>query len=299
MGMQKRVAISCASVILLFAWCGFLIPAKAQADNGCKTLNAPIFDLSGHFVPGGRITSCPTSTVDTTEAPNALQRGDVLSFSRGRYMQRQLFLLRGTPNTPYLFPVRYAADIAAAYIADPAYYDLSSLALALPFQPRQIATFDDIGDGATWYGYTGLQIMTSHARDALPLNEKSVVVAVDGYSFRTPNAFLSLLSKPDNLGQRRRYVEVVYFQRDDPNAVLKRALIPLSIRGDLEPEWSNSAAQNTAFGNSRYRLQQAVMALALAGLVKTFTESDTGKAWLRDQTACLRDSHSLSRSLGC
>ncbi len=243
--------------------------------------------------------SCPTSMVDTTEAPNALQRGDVLSISRGRYMQRQPFLLRGTPNTPYLFPVRYAADIAASYVADPAYYGLSSLALALPFQPRQIATFDDIGDGATWYGYTSLQIMPSRARDAAPLNEKSVVVAVDGFSFRTPNAFLGLLSKPDGLGQRRRYVEVVYFQRDDPNALLKRALIPLSIRSDLEPEWSNFAARNTAFGDPYHGVKAAIMALALSGLVKAFVESDTGQTWLRDQAACLRDHQISGKIVGC
>jgi hypothetical protein len=278
-----------------------LSQAGVSADPSCKTLMAPIFDLSGHFVPGGRVTSCSTSTVDTTEGPNALKRDEVLSISRGRYSQRQPFLLRGHPNTPYLAPAIHTADVAAAYTADPAYYPLSTSAQALPFVPRRAISLGDLGDGHDWYGYTELQFLPSHANDALPLNANSVVVAVDGYSFRTPNALLGLLSKLDGLGQNRRYVEVVYLQPGEATPHLHRALIPLSVRSQLEPEWSTLASRSTSFAVApRSKAGEAlVMFTLMMTALEMFKESPTGQAWERDHQACLAERSGTLGAFGC
>lgn len=287
----QYIAIFASSLATLFSQSAYA-DGGAQTDaGGCRTMNAPIFDLSGHYVPDGRVTSCPKSTVDATIGAGAIRSDQVLSISRGRYLQRQSFLLRGSPNRPYLFPAIHPSDVAASYVADPAFYPISQLGMGLPFQPNEIVSLGDLGDGHDWYGYTDLRMLPSRIRDAAPLTRSSVVIAVDGFSFRTPNALLGLLANADGLGQAKRYVEVVYLQPEDPSPRLHRVLLPLFARGQIEPEWSTMAAANRAFtsASASRPMGGSAMAGKVMAAIEAFKASPAGQDWQRNHKAYLQE----------
>jgi hypothetical protein len=290
--------------VLLSTVLGFVcLGAVAQAQSvpaGCKNAPVPIIHLSGQFIPGGRVLSCPTSTTDISDGVNAPRPGEVLSISRGRFSQCHLYLLRGLPNTAYFAPAVHPTDVAAGFIADPAYYPVANLALNLPFQPYKIVSLGDLGDGHIWYGYTDLRSLPSHPADAQPLSRNSIIVAVDGFSFRTPNALLSLLSKPDGLGQSRRYVEVAYLEPGDTVPKLRRALIPLFVQSATGAEWSALAAGNHAFVSDNMRPAEAIVGIALMMTALTaFEQSRMGQEYLANQEACRREKTGTLAGLSC
>lgn len=282
-----------------------LVPAVAAAQParvppGCAQMAAPVYDMNRRYIPGAVIRSCPTVTTDVTEGANAIKPGEVLSMTQGRYQERQPFLVRGRPNVAYPLPAARVGDVAAAHVSDGAYYPLSGLGRALPFQPTEILQITGLEEGQTWYGYSGLQILPSRAADASPLDRNSVVLAIDGYNFHEPNAFLGLLARPNPIAGQRRYVEVVYFQRNDPTRALRHALIPMSDRSALEPEWSRLAAANTAFRpHVDKRAQALVMVVLFAGVAKAFAESETGRRWWAEYQRCEREREVNLTILSC
>lgn len=272
-----------------------LVPASASAEPakapaGCTQMAAPVYDMTRRYIPGTVVRSCPTATTDVTTGANAIKPGEVLSITLGRYQERQPFLVRGRPNVAYPLPATRVGDVAARHVSDGAYYPLTGLGRALPFQPTEILAITGIEERQTWYGYSGLQMLPSHAADALPLDRNSVVLAIDGYNFHQPNAFLGLLALPNPVPGQKRHVEVVYFQRNEPTHTLRHALIPMSDRTALEPDWSRIAASNPAFRPLVDRRVKAIaMVVLFAGVAKAFAESETGKAWWAEYRRCQRE----------
>lgn len=252
--------------------------AEPTAAVGCQSFVAPIQRLGGGNVSDPHLESCPGGVVDVTPAPNGPRAGELTVLSMGRYQNKQVpFLFRGVPNTAYPFAAVYLHDLAGHFLYDDAPHPLSTLAHALPFQPKQVVSLGDLGDGHTGYGYTDLEIVPSRAREAYPLNRQSVLIAIDGYNFVSPRALPSFLAQAAPQERKNPYMEVVYFQMDDPVHTLRRALIPVYRRASVEPEWSKIAAGNHAFDVGPNRAaQQAYVEreiLAILAGVREFNRS--------------------------
>lgn len=129
-----------------------LVPASASAEPakapaGCTQMAAPVYDMTRRYIPGTVVRSCPTATTDVTTGANAIKPGEVLSITLGRYQERQPFLVRGRPNVAYPLPATRVGDVAARHVSDGAYYPLTGLGRALPFQPTEILAITGIEEG--------------------------------------------------------------------------------------------------------------------------------------------------------
>ncbi len=291
---MTRLTASILALVTLVPAVGAAQPAPAQVGNvpaGCVQVAAPVYDMARRYIPGTTvIRSCPTFTIDVTTGPNAIKPGEVLSATLGRYQYKQPFLVRGRPNVAYPLAATRVGDVAAGHVSDGAYYPLEGLGRALPFQPTEILEITGMEEGQTWYGYSGLRMVPGRAAEALPLDGNSVVLAIDGFNFHQPNAFLGLLAQPNPIAGQRRHVEVVYFQKNDPSHALRHALIPTADRAAFEPGWSNLAATNGAFQPQiDRRVKLAGMFLLLSGAAKAFAESEAGRAWLAEQRRCQQE----------
>ena len=280
--------------------------SPAEGRGNCQYFSPPIGRLEGGVVTSPRIESCANGIADVTPPPYNKLPGEITVMSLGRYQNKQLpYILRGRPNVAYAFQPVYLAQLAGRYLYDPTWYPLSRVPHALPFQPSTIVDLGDLGNGQKGYGYTDLVIMASHARDALPLNRRSVVIAIDGFNFVTPAALTAYLEQTAPTETAVRYVEIAYFQSDEKLPVIRRALIPLHPRSAMEPAWSATAASNAAFSNNgswveRNRGAIAIVLFAgLAGLIAKYNASEAGQRAKQNYDSCMREYSSSLRAMSC
>lgn len=249
---------------------------RVGSDGGCDVFSVPIFDARGYWYQG-RVRLCPASATDVTQGANAPQPGDVLVVSAGRLYAHQRngagrphgYFFRAQKNVA--FPISPDDEWATFNISlnyDNAPRDWAALGRALPFVPTK---FYDLGkaEGVRYVGYSGLKLLPSWRRQAAPLNENSVVIMMNGFSFRSENNILGQLAAPFAGGMTEQLVEVVYLQRDDPTQRLYRAFIPQISRSQAGQEWERAAtdqgARWLASGSTRLIKDELGHYIAFAG----------------------------------
>ncbi|MFT4025750.1 MAG: hypothetical protein QM676_02940 [Novosphingobium sp.] len=81
---------------------------------------------------------------------------------------------------------------------------------------------------------SAFRFLPSKVNDAYPLNASSVVVALDGCMFTTPNALAALLTMTGG----QDYVEITYYQANEAGRPLRRAFLPIYPRSAVDTEWT-------------------------------------------------------------
>jgi hypothetical protein len=288
-----------------WALCVALAATPTYAADGdtvscSKVTNSPIFHASGYMIQGTvqgcahrDASSALTSAElrDLTPPPNDIKPGEILMFSTGRSMaHRKDAFIRGKPNTTYFVDPSQATDISATYgafgytlVDQHVVNDIRQSARALPFYPTQVYDRGEY-NGGHWYSYGKLALVKPHEADAYPLNENSMIVSIDGFIFTDPDTLAALLVAPGV----STYVDVVYYQTDDKNPILRRALVPILQRSDVDQDWTAITAANPLVPQALTKAESQIMAYAAMSVfvfaVVGFGQTEAGRKLYEELT---------------
>jgi len=252
-----------------------------QCDEG----DGPIYLAAQRRVIPGQIRACANGVFDVTRGVNAPSTGEQMMISTCR-LQRQSpkTFIRARMNVAYLLNPSDEEDMTMTPYVGISGYELENSARALPFTPRKILNLGT-QKGYPTYGYTDLQFLPSRINDAYPLNNRSVVIAIDSCAISSENMLGAILHNPGV----KDYVEVTYFQEGDASRAFYRAYIPMYPRHAVERELSQLVRVNPVFrrdGNGRIMSYAAIFVLTT--LVVMFMESPTGKRMAEERRECER-----------
>lgn len=278
MPSHLRAIAAIVAVIYSFSAIAQMAPATAftpSADSGrmigtqdgCEVYSEPVYDAEGYWYQA-RVQMCPTFARDLTLGPNRSKPSNQLILSVGRAVAVQKnfpgrppgMFFRGEMNKEYVIRPddRYALAAGLPLDYKQKRFSWNNLGRALPFLPTKFYDLGVTADGSRFVAYGGLKILPSRAADAYPLNEKSIIVMMNGISFTHETSLLGQLLHPWPKGTiQKEYVEFIYFQSDDQQPIFRRAFIPQLLREAVADEWavaaSHPGAQWIASGSSQLK----------------------------------------------
>jgi len=263
-------------------------PTLAQStvgpgSGGCQNYNQPVYAATGHYILNARIRLCASGAYDITQGSNAPAPGERLFASACRLNGRQPnAFMRGRLNIPYLVNPARDEDVTTTDLRGRPGDSLKGTARVLPFFPKKVLNLGTY-DGHTWFGYTDLSFLPTIASAGRPLSANSVIIALDGCSFGNPEALAALLSQPSP----KDYVELLYFQPNDPLRRTYRAFVPMTSESGARREW-DYLAENNLRPNREGRIMAILSVLAIAKLITGFLESPMGQRMTEEIEACKR-----------
>lgn len=261
------------------------LPVRRVAAQQCMDSNDPIYLADRRFAIRGWVRGCENGVFDVTAAPYAIRPGERLMIAACRYnSQLPNAIVRARMNTPYLLNPASRADMEIVPYTSNSNYRWEQTSRALPFVPTRIL---DMGrqQGYRIYAYSGLRFLPSRINDAYPLSASSVILAIDGCAFSSPNALAAMLHAPGG----KDYIEVSYFQENESPRVFRRAFIPMYPRAWVNAEWTQLTRAHPIFNPDRSGQIVAIAAImSFALLVDAFARSEMGQAMAREREDCLR-----------
>jgi hypothetical protein len=254
------------SATIFSAQAGLLSTAHAQTSQNrpqvpqCQIFeDQVIYHASGYHFQG-RVKFCPLNVpgvtpglYDITPAPNQIKPSERLFMSQGRFEDRRRdAFIRAKPNTSYVIPPTNDgyADWAITNIRLREPYSMADANIALPFYPTKVY-YREKFRGVDIYSYGDLFIFDSKRHDAYPLNENSMIISNNGYTFGSPDTLAMLLQQSIPPIVAARYTEINYYQTDESPVIFRRAFIPIYNRSDLNPEWSALSRKHPIISSER------------------------------------------------
>lgn len=205
-------------------------PATAQqSGSSCVTDTTPIYHAEGRYFTGTLRVCSYRRVTDLTTGPDRPRSGEQ-TFATDR-PGRNAFV-RGRPNYPYIIREAEFDAWQMRYIDTTRGHRWSRAAMSLPFIPTE-AYYLGSEDGIPKYGYGRPAFLPSRRNQAYPIDENSVIIAVGGIGFMSPETLQGMLTAPDEDG----YVEVYFFQRNENPAIFRRAFIPIFSRASVNAEY--------------------------------------------------------------
>lgn len=281
------------AIRLTFFYAGVVLATLAHAAMAaparqCQDLSGvPIYRATGSYVTATLSICSDRGVSDMTPPPNNLRQGEGSFFVSGRYALRQdTAIVRAIPNIAYPVPPSELSKLNLEGSVAPPGVRMTNAVMALPFIPTVSTPVADLPDGRQVFGYSKLFMVPSIAGQARPLNENSVVIAVDGFDFTNWDGLVGYL----NLNMDRRYVEVLYYQADEPGVLLRRAFLPLFNRAELTDDWnglvqSHPLVQQTDRAGINLTKPMAVIGMAaLFALAYRFIQTENGRTLYKNLT---------------
>jgi len=208
----------------------------------CIELPTSVYDATADKFYDADIRVCPGGVFDLTKGDNRAKPGEEIILSAGLAEAKSPWkFARAYPNKAYPF-TGWRDETVGRTIGSDESLSWDATTTALPFAPQQVIPSPD----QEQYHYADLKILDAAA--AYPLDENSVVVALDGYLFLKPTSLLDVLFKP----APSQYREVWYYQSDVEERELKRTFIRSFSREDFptwersEPAWASEAKKVAA-----------------------------------------------------
>lgn len=231
------------------------------------------------------VRECSTGATELAAngQPARYSDGSQLIVVLGRAIAGQTsFFFRARPGISY--PVRESDSAALRLTWSVARSPVAWTAAkrVLPFLPATAVVIGE-ADGYSITGYTDLTLLPSLASAAGPLKPSSIVVSVDGFQFSGSDDLAGYLTGDGNAVTDNRYVEVLYFDRNERPPQLRRTFVPVSPLVSHAGEWRQAAQAVRARSNG-------ARAIATLGVLATFyalwsTWHSTGLAeWWREET---------------
>jgi hypothetical protein len=229
---MKRVL----SVVLSGLLAGAALPPPATAQQrdsqGCITAPTSIYHAEGRYL-NGQVRMCSFRRVfDLTAGSNQARPGE-MTFATARIDRNERNgFVRAKPNYPYIIRDTEFDAFHINYVdsrSDPTW---ATAAMSLPFLPTEVYYLGTT-EGIPRYGYGRPAFIPPKRRQAYPIDQNSIIIAMGGIGFMSPDALTGMLSAPDEDG----YVEVFFFQKNENPAIFRRAFIPVFQRASVNSEY--------------------------------------------------------------
>lgn len=232
----------------------------AAFQTPCAAANVVVYDMNGYWLKR-TIRSCsgnPDDIEDLTADGGAREK---IFFIQGACKNVSYScLVKGGLNRSFVRNLSHETFQDEYYVAQPN-LGFATVVKTPLFVPTKLFRYDiEYRDGhrESHYAYGGLQFPRGMERYAYPLNDRSVIVSFNGYSFGNQNSLMGMLSQ-NNMS----YGVFEYMQTDDPAEIVRTVMLPLFSPASAGPDWQALARSSPIDQRDQFGYLKTILATTL------------------------------------